>query len=102
MTLQLPTTTIFPYRRSSDLRIGETPAQYRSALAGIAQREESFPRRHPRALRFASPLHIACGKRTHDSGNQHVGKNCQGTAGSSDRKSTRLNSSHLGISYAVF
>src|SRR5205814_5881843 len=29
-------------------------------------------------------------------------QNCLPDAGSSDRKSTRLNSSHLGISYAVF
>src|SRR5258705_3971942 len=39
----------------------------------------------------------------HDLGHAHTGDDARGADGArADRKSTRLNSSHLGISYAVF
>src|SRR2546426_6079585 len=37
-----------------------------------------------------------------EQGEQHAGGDAGGEAGGGDRKSTRLNSSHLVISYAVF
>src|SRR5437762_10688455 len=74
-----PRSTLFPYRRSSDLdaehRPGAAPPERR-----YAQQED---RRHGRPRGAA-------------------GEGEGGAGGSEDRKSTRLNSSHRCISYAVF
>src|SRR5437870_9641328 len=99
--LQLsPKSTLFPTRRSSDLQARESrpPAKIKSkhheerrqfTIPGAAQSQEE-----------ASPMvgvyvdRAAGGHRHHCDPCQHV------VAG--DRKSTRLNSSHVAISYAVF
>src|SRR5262245_63647528 len=54
-------------------------------------------RDHQRGLR-CHEKRVAVGLRLGD----RVGADAAGRAGAVDRKSTRLNSSHLGISYAVF
>src|SRR5947199_7392174 len=68
-----PRSTLFPTRRSSDLGLRE-----RDRLRGAPDRRPASP----------PPGHHA---RAPDPG-----------LGAGGRKSTRLNSSHLGISYAVF
>src|SRR5438874_3991555 len=67
-----PRSPLFPTRRSSDLTRRGPPMRRRSAAA--ARRQRRSPRRFSRA---AHPTR-------------------------QDRKSTRLNSSHVEISYAVF
>src|SRR5690349_22837565 len=74
MVRRPPRSTLFPTRRSSDLAGGSE-----GLLPGP-----------PRALRRAQDLPAA--------GNQL----CRRSQGGGDRKSTRLNSSHVEISYAVF
>src|SRR5438045_5876636 len=75
----------FPTRRSSDLQYSG------SALAG-----------YPGKLEFQRGVkcHVICGHLPASTPVQR--SNCIHAAGRRDRKSTRLNSSHLGISYAVF
>src|SRR5205814_10673951 len=75
----------FPTRRSSDLH----PQPHRSHFARRSERRPHLrpPRRRTRRPRLLFPQH-KCRHQRADSG--------------PDRKSTRLNSSHLGISYAVF
>src|SRR5436305_6615163 len=74
MTLLPPRSTLFPTRRSSDLLRCRGPES-------VFARNSPPPSRRPRGLlrRFAG---------------------CSVAGG--DRKSTRLNSSHVKISYAVF
>src|SRR4051812_49787212 len=76
-----PRSTLFPYRRSSDLPSprpsGPSASPFGTAGYGAAT---------GRALRSFSVR-----KETKDHG-----------GGGADRKSTRLNSSHMSISYAVF
>src|SRR5262245_66142535 len=62
----LPISTLFPTRRSSDLRIGHLEDLIQQALQVAGEPPRARAQRRQ------------------------------------DRKSTRLNSSHLGISYAVF
>src|SRR5205814_8210120 len=84
-----PTSTLFPYTtlfRSRELRAG-----------GLAP----HLRGRPRGARADGDLHrwrgrTAGGPGAHRPGRPHA------TGCPRDRKSTRLNSSHLGISYAVF
>src|SRR5258705_2894351 len=77
-----PRSTLFPYT-----------TLFRSG----ADRKLSEPRRRPRLHFAAQP-----GDRTRET--QRAGKSPGqlGRRSGRDRKSTRLNSSHLGISYAVF
>src|SRR5258705_1671490 len=77
-----PRSTLFPY--TSLFR-----SQRRPGPAGV----RAFHRRIP--VRPRRPVPPAPEPAT---GNAEVGQVCDGE----DRKSTRLNSSHLGISYAVF
>src|SRR5690606_39849200 len=91
----------FPTRRSSDLQRAADPAFLRIDRAGeaqrghggfavtvhVADRDETRHRREPRGLGDRSPT----GRGT---------PFLQERLG--DRKSTRLNSSHVKISYAVF
>src|SRR5207249_10834287 len=77
----------FPTRRSSDLRVG-------AAGARLGRRRlDPHPRQLLRARRsqadFWARAHVPRG------GRQRIGR-------PRDRKSTRLNSSHVSISYAVF
>src|SRR5438045_6068269 len=75
MILRPPRSTLFPYRRSSDLRVGSTREGLREKW--IVARRARVTQRCP-------------------------WKSSSAATQGSDRKSTRLNSSHLGISYAVF
>src|SRR5256884_4398436 len=91
-----PRSTPFPTRRSSDLLIGERPW---AAINRPWARDHSCPGRTAaaratgvprRARRCAGPLPARGGRRAH------------AATRARDRKSTRLNSSHGYISYAVF
>src|SRR5207244_12473561 len=76
----------FPTRRSSDLRLARTHGDP--------------PERDCHALGLQRALdEVMVADRGAAGGNQHVSP---GVAGAADRKSTRLNSSHQIISYAVF
>src|SRR3712207_8626820 len=85
-----PRSTLFPYT-----------TLFRSDDAGEGEREEHDERRHRRRERVAA-VHAAAAeplraRRPDEVGGEHVGHRVAG-----DRKSTRLNSSHANISYAVF
>src|SRR5438270_461173 len=90
----------FPTRRSSDLKVLSSPRRIRAAWAASSRRSA----RWPRPASTAPPPRGGSGE-----GGQHllggVG-HAEGVgvdrAGGRDRKSTRLNSSHSQISYAVF
>src|SRR3712207_7416516 len=86
MILRPPRSTLFPYTTLfRSLRRGEAPADAVSERPGLS----SFrPTRRDRC-------------RTEDGGSGH-GPEDEEQAASEDRKSTRLNSSHANISYAVF
>src|SRR5262245_65040355 len=70
----------FPTRRSSDLRRQRGDLQHRQRRAAASAADRRAGSAHA-SLSCAAPEHVS----------RHE-----------DRKSTRLNSSHLGISYAVF
>src|SRR5205814_8406590 len=72
----------FPTRRSSDLAAA-LARRARSSSAAVGSRARRFVRAQPTYCVLASSRRSA-------------------ESVSADRKSTRLNSSHLGISYAVF
>src|SRR5690348_17711443 len=79
-----PRSTLFPTRRSSDLeRLDEGRFHRIERVHGAGVAESR--REHDRALRAAA-----------------VSREAQLNAVRGDRKSTRLNSSHPSISYAVF
>src|SRR5262245_64712112 len=91
-----PRSTLFPTRRSSDLRgaqqhmVGLMLAQYVVDEIGGEQH-------------LASAFLLAGEAARDQAGDQRaVTKGALHQRGFGDRKSTRLNSSHLGISYAVF
>src|SRR5207249_8057144 len=81
MMRQTPHSTLFPTRRSSDLQ------DY-----GIAQRIEHF----------IDGFTDEWSRVVNDFVVESIGKTCFQLAHLGDRKSTRLNSSHVSISYAVF
>src|SRR5207253_8800843 len=85
VSLLPPALAVFPTRRSSDLRRGRAARGVR--LAGAAARGLSVPAPGP-----PPPRRAGAGRR----GGGGPG------AGTEDRKSTRLNSSHVASSYAVF
>src|SRR5699024_12707719 len=80
----------FPTRRSSDLqvRVGRLPDQPGAAGGGPVLRA---PQRLPPLAEHQGPAHPA-----------GVGAGQVRDDPAEDRKSTRLNSSHVSISYAVF
>src|SRR5205814_8276160 len=80
----------FPTRRSSDLGGGDGRVHVRHGAAPDRSHDLVRPRRvaHFDPVVVFRPL----------AADQHAGVN----GAKQDRKSTRLNSSHLGISYAVF
>src|SRR5690606_40096037 len=90
----------FPPRRSSDLGPGAPRADRGPPFAGpllsgevVAAPEPSRAVRRPRR---DGPVREAAVAREPTPAREHAG------AGLQDRKSTRLNSSHVKISYAVF
>src|SRR5690606_41433455 len=90
----------FPPRRSSDLEHGyHVPRSGACAVAELAPSSGRLPRTHEFPVRerhLDSPTHG-----TVEAGRRAAGPGTQPHAGL-DRKSTRLNSSHVKISYAVF
>src|SRR5258705_7765785 len=85
-----PRSTLFPYTtlfRSLRLDLGSR--HHRSGH--VAAQVEAW---HPRGSKFGH-LSVTVGAPA-------IGLNHETVAPERDRKSTRLNSSHLGISYAVF
>src|SRR5205814_8425299 len=85
----------FPTRRSSDLF--------------VARRSTTFARRAGGAvhavIRRSKPACVSCfvvSTVTRDTADACISRRVASYRGHEDRKSTRLNSSHLGISYAVF
>src|SRR5690606_39897483 len=92
----------FPARRSSDLDLGGQFAKSLGAVVGAAHQAELVL--HQRVADFddlhaaKSSARIAATPRAVD-GSRGVG-GAAPTCGAEDRKSTRLNSSHVKISYA--
>src|SRR5262245_64224132 len=84
MTRRPPSSTLFPSRRSSDL-LAAVSLAHRGGSLLVQGRAVTRTRRH----RVGSTSCFAHVRSAHPRGR-------------ADRKSTRLNSSHLGISYAVF
>src|SRR5947209_16785612 len=76
----------FPTRRSSDLKVSTVTAVWGR---GDNRRPQSFPR-------------LSCHARCPKSPDCFRIRTTRGGDGGQDRKSTRLNSSHANISYAVF
>src|SRR5262245_64235067 len=97
MLLPPPTSTPFPYTtlfRSGFRLSGQIVGKCREQPGGRYQDTELNDRAvKPRVQRFYSRLICRHCSRLAANGNRTRTK---------DRKSTRLNSSHLGISYAVF
>src|SRR3712207_8143282 len=88
-----PISTLFPYTplfRSSDYRRGD---RLRPLL--LLVRLQRRRRRHNRGRRDPAPHRLS-------SRREGLTYYPRGTSGFGDRKSTRLNSSHANISYAVF
>src|SRR5262245_62648556 len=84
----------FPTRRSSDLFSTARPFSRCCSSVMVEKFAPQFPSLNP----YPALMSMACPVMASDSG-EH--RNSAGY-GFRDRKSTRLNSSHLGISYAVF
>src|SRR3712207_8148423 len=87
-----PRSTLFPYT-----------TLFRSGQVGLREQQgrgDGAARRHGEEPREAPWVEVAVGRRGHerevDVGGQDLGP------AALDRKSTRLNSSHANISYAVF
>src|SRR5947199_4860370 len=80
-----PRSTLFPYTSSSDL-----PASWNRAVGAIEATGG--------VVEAVTDADIFAAKRVID----RCGVGCEPASAARDRKSTRLNSSHLGISYAVF
>src|SRR5205814_9938204 len=81
----------FPTRRSSDLSAGSAPSLKPFFARGRRTRGEQ-KREGTHATELAQASRLADSSCRRRGGRRRAG----------DRKSTRLNSSHLGISYAVF
>src|SRR5207244_8050543 len=90
----------FPTRRSSDLSIVAGSCSY-SYGEGIGFQEGQYPRHLDARTVFCNGSRSASWLPTR-SGADIANGNNQRQRGSGDRKSTRLNSSHQIISYAVF
>src|SRR5690349_23768517 len=82
-----PRSTLFPYRRSSDLAIVNL-AKHRLHLLRLVIAQHWIDPSDISALRLESEILVL--------------QVSQALAQQRDRKSTRLNSSHVEISYAVF
>src|SRR5207249_10556507 len=90
----LPALHSFPTRRSSDLRLGRRVRPPRGSQPAVPvrtrRRHGTRRRRGPARRRQRGRLLLRSARRR------------RGGAAGEDRKSTRLNSSHVSISYAVF
>src|SRR5207245_9006393 len=95
--LRTPHARSFPTRRSSDL-VGESLVD-----VGRQDRLDLTVEFQFHNERIAA-VHLGTGQRRQQRGGKgtHRGKNHKTGSGGRDRKSTRLNSSHGSISYAVF
>src|SRR3712207_8397764 len=80
-----PRSTLFPYT-----------TLFRSDLDRVASAHRAHPLRRP------GQDHVAGFERHHPADETHQERRAEDHAGRADRKSTRLNSSHANISYAVF
>src|SRR5690242_21319639 len=91
-----PTSTLFPY--TTLFRSGKAGAESRAIAAPRRSRPRRLAgyRRGERAAKVES--RVLLDRRRAGVG----GKEAEGRRGLRDRKSTRLNSSHMSISYAVF
>src|SRR5439155_24722653 len=90
----------FPTRRSSDL----CPAEGRAANRAICQRPTTYSELRLRVqswLRGSQPR-VEDRQASHPCGRKEIARDHIGRVMHADRKSTRLNSSHVAISYAVF
>src|SRR5207249_5262510 len=92
-----PIQSSFPTRRSSDLCFVRESATAQEAAAPARRLIPSFPLLFPPASPPAWKM-LDSRRRAEYNGRIQRGKE----AASIDRKSTRLNSSHVSISYAVF
>src|SRR5258705_8400975 len=97
-----PRSTLFPYttlfRSHCDIKDDDVGLEFEGPGDGFATRR-GLTTDVPASVRFEQPADPA----SHDLvivGEENLGHAATQTG--SDRKSTRLNSSHLGISYAVF
>src|SRR5207302_8825352 len=96
-----PALPSFPTRRSSDLRCIAARLQARDPVVqaarrlAVAQLLVALDRAAPRRLRVIDPAHAPQGL-------SPAAERFRPLACPLDRKSTRLNSSHVKISYAVF
>src|SRR4051812_49856117 len=86
MIRQPPRSTLFPYTTLFRSRTG-------------ASLDHLFQRRRTRSIAFAGKAEI---NREGVSRLDHAGEMKRARRAGRDRKSTRLNSSHMSISYAVF
>src|SRR5439155_20349326 len=89
--LEPPRSTLFPTRRSSDLRRKIVPV----GLFGLPRKTSRV-----RGVTAAAIASRSCVKSR--SGTTRLVPPAACTTSTRDRKSTRLNSSHVAISYAVF
>src|SRR5262245_62921460 len=90
MLLRPPRSTLFPY--TTLFRSGVEGLEVAFRVTG--EEETAGCRQHARSHR-SSGLHFPCDLAVVRPDGHHLAEGL-------DRKSTRLNSSHLGISYAVF
>src|SRR5690606_41310510 len=84
----------FPTRRSSDLSNTDRPGEASLARPRVHDLLARFHSRSSNDARRGHAAHVLHGARDALRG--------RGSADAQDRKSTRLNSSHVKISYAVF
>src|SRR5256885_17254216 len=97
-----PRSTLFPYTTLFRSRIAD-PAMGRVQFTLSVTDPVAFTRSTSISAGAAIPIAIAVGRVAHVAGSNEpsvVMLGCRGTE-DADRKSTRLNSSHLVISYAV-
>src|SRR5207249_11454589 len=90
----------FPTRRSSDLRSADRGVADEERLPAGRGPPVQFPRHADAALERRRRL-PGPGRRTQSTALLQLGRFGR-RGGGGDRKSTRLNSSHVSISYAVF
>src|SRR5436309_10325503 len=93
MIPQTPRSTLFPTRRSSDL------SEFKVKVDDYAQVDPASERI---LLQIDEPqMNHNCGRMVFGPDGRPCAHSCDSSAVRRDRKSTRLNSSHVKISYAV-
>src|SRR5690606_40005260 len=92
----------FPTRRSSDLQSATRLTEMASAaIAAAGMRAAPIPNTMPSLFSFTMPPQSAAGGWTPSPRKESADRNSTAKKNKEDRKSTRLNSSHVKISYAV-